>query len=82
MLAVEFCVGDAVFRLGSEFFKMDAFGFGSSARVGVGAGDALDDSLEEFDSLLADRTGFFCGAGVPDLAVEDCREQLVRSDSS
>lgn len=79
-------VGEAVLRAGSAFFRMDAFGRddGSSARAGVGTGEALDDSLDSLDSLLAERVGFFCwlGAGVPDLTAEDCRERLVRSDSS
>lgn len=78
-------VGEAVLRAGSAFFRIEAFGRDdSSTRVGVGTGEALDDSLDSLDSLLAERVGFFCwlGAGVPDLTVEDCRERLVRSDSS
>lgn len=78
-------VGEAVLRTGSAFFRIDVFGRDdSSTRVGTGTGEALDDSLDSLDSLLAERVGFFCGlgAGVPDLTVEDCRERLVRSDSS
>lgn len=78
-------VGDAILRAGSAFFRIDAFGRDdSSTRAGVVTGEALDDSLDSLDSLLAERVAFFCwlGAGVPDLTVEDCRERLVRSDSS
>lgn len=80
-------VGEAVLRAGSEFFRIDAFGRAGSSttRAGVGAGEALDDSLDSLDSLLAERVTFFCccdGAGVPALTVEDCRERLERSESS
>lgn len=78
-------VGEEILRAGSAFFRIDAFGRDdSSTRAGVGTGDALDDSLDSLDSLLAERVGFFCwlGAGVPDLTEEDCRERLVRSESS
>lgn len=85
-------VGDAVLRAGSEFFRMEAFGLTSSvARVGAGAGDALPDSLEELESLLAERVVFL--AGDDDLAavavvllvvvvVPLWRERLERSESS
>lgn len=70
-----FGVGDAVLRTGSAFFRIDAFGRGgSSTRVGVvGTGEALEDSLDSLDSLLAERVGFFCcdGAGVAALTAED-----------
>lgn len=78
-------VGDAVLRAGSAFFRIDGFGrTGSSTRVGVGTGEALDDSLDSLDSLLAERVGFFCcdGAGVAALTAEDCLERLERSESS
>lgn len=78
-------VGEAVLRAGSGFFRIDAFGRtgSSTTRAGVGAGEALDDSLDSLDSLLAERVTFFCdGAGVPALTAEDCRERLERSESS
>lgn len=74
-------VGDAVLRAGSEFFKIDAFGLASSVRAVAGAGDALPDSLEELESLLAERVGVFLAAVA--LAVAPAwRERLERSESS
>lgn len=72
-------------RTGSEFFSIDAFGLTSSvATARAGAGDALPDSLEELESLLAERVGVFLAALLLLVAVAAVawRERLERSDSS
>lgn len=71
-------------RAGSEFFSIDAFGLTSSvATARAGAGDALPDSLEELESLLAERVGVFLAALLLVVAVVVAwRERLERSDSS
>lgn len=69
-------------RAGSEFFKIDAFGLASSVtvRAVAGAGDALPDSLEELESLLAERVGVFLAAAL--VVAPAWRERLERSESS
>lgn len=69
-------------RAGSEFFSIDAFGLTSSVVVRAGAGDALPDSLEELESLLADRVGVFLAALLLVAAAVAWRERLERSESS
>lgn len=79
-LAVSVFVGLAVpLRWAFSFaFLRIVFGFTSgSVRVDGGTGEALELSLDEFDSLLAERaTGFFeaVEAATVLLPVDDCRE--------
>lgn len=69
-------------RAGSEFFSIDAFGLTSSVAV-ARAGAGLPDSLEELESLLAERVGVFLAALLLLVAAAAAwRERLERSESS